>query len=330
MNIDTSLLLKLCSAFGPSGHEAGISKLIEEELKGFADEIYNDTLGNLIVHKRGSGRRVMLAAHMDSVGLIVTNIADGFAYCSAIGGISPSYSLSGYVRFESGVRGVLMCGTKIKRADLKLADMFIDIGAKDNKEAENLISVGDVCVIEHEGFVQNGRVFSNCIDNRIGCFVLIEAVKRMKKTDNDVYFVFTVQEELGLRGARASSYGINPDVALSVDVMTAADTPDSSGNSLKLGEGAGIKVKDGSIITHKDVRDALLDTAVECGAKYQMEAVSSGGTDGGAIHVSRAGVKTGGISIPSRYTHSAGECIDLSDVEAAIAIVSGFASSKLL
>jgi len=326
MNIDTSLLLKLCSAFGPSGHESQISEMIADELKDFADEIYNDTLGNLIVHKKGMGKRVMLAAHMDSIGLIVTNIADGFAYCAPIGGVSPSYALSTYVRFESGVRGVFMCGTKTKRTDLKVSEMFIDIGAKDNEEAEKLISVGDVCVMENHGFVQNGRVFSNCLDNRIGCFVLIEAMKQMKATDNDVYAVFTVQEELGLRGARASSYAIDPDVAVSIDVMTATDTPDSSGNSLKLGGGAGIKVKDGSIITHKDIRDSLIDIAKEAGVKYQLEVAASGGTDGGAIHQTRAGVKTGGISVPSRYTHSSGESIDLSDVEAAIVITAGFAS----
>ncbi|MBQ3379827.1 MAG: M42 family metallopeptidase [Clostridia bacterium] len=326
MNIDTSLLLELCSAFGPSGHESGISELIASKLRPFSDEIYSDALGNLVVRKKGAGKRVMLAAHMDSVGLIVTNITDdGFLYCAPVGGVSPFYALSGYVRFENGTRGVIMCGTKTKRAELKISDMFIDIGARDDKEAQKLVSVGDACVVEHEGFVQNGRVFSNFLDDRIGCFVLLEAFKRLKETDNDIYFVFTVQEELGLRGARAVSYSIEPDVALSVDVMTAPDTPDSSGHGLKLGGGAGIKVKDGSVITHREVRAALCDIAKEKGVKYQLEVAPSGGTDAGAIHQSRAGVRTGGLSVPSRYTHSAGECIDIADAEAAISLAAEFA-----
>ncbi|MBR2743174.1 MAG: M20/M25/M40 family metallo-hydrolase [Clostridia bacterium] len=329
MNIDTSLLLKLCSAFGPSGHEGGISELIASELRGLADEIYTDALGNLVARRKGAGKRVMLAAHMDSVGLIVTNITeDGFLYCAPVGGVSPFYALSGYVRFESGVRGVIMCGTKTKRAELKLSDMFIDVGARDEKEAAALVNVGDACIIEHEGFIQNGRVFSNFLDDRIGCFVLIEAFKRLKETENDVYFVFTVQEELGLRGARAVSYAIAPDLALSVDVMTAPDTPDSSGHGLVIGGGVGIKVKDGSVITHREVRMKLTDIARECGIKHQLEVAPSGGTDAGAIHVSRAGVKTGGLSVPSRYTHSAGECIDLADAEAAISLLSEFAARQ--
>ena len=327
MNIDTSLLLKLCRAFGPSGHENAISELIASEAAPYADEIYTDALGNLVVRKKGTGKKVMLAAHMDSVGLIVTNITeDGFLYCAPIGGISPFYALSGYVRFESGVRGVIMCGTKTKRAELKLSDMFIDIGARDAAEAEALVSVGDVCVVEHEGFVQGGRVFANFLDNRIGCFVLLEALKRIKKTDNDLYFVFTVQEELGLRGARAVSYSIAPDVALSVDVMTAPDTPDSSGHGLKLGSGVGIKVKDGSVMTHREVRALLCGIAKEKGINHQMEVAPSGGTDAGAIHQSRGGVKTGGLSVPSRYTHSAGECIDVSDAEAATELLAEFAA----
>ncbi len=324
MNIDTSLLIRLTSAFGPSGHEGAVADIIENELRGYADEITRDALGNLVVHRRGTGKRVMFAAHMDSVGLIVTNIEDGFVRVSPIGGISPTAALSQHVQFENGAQGVLMCGPKAKRGELKFADMFADVGAADNEEAQNLISVGEAAVISPRSFISNGRIFSNHLDDRTGCLVLIEALKRMETTDNDVYFVFTVQEELGLRGARAIAYTIAPDIAVSVDIMTAGDTPDPAQTSLKLSKGAGIKVKDSSVITSPQIRRSLIEAAEACGAQYQME-VGGGGTDAGAIQTARGGVTVGGISIPLRYTHSGAECAALSDIEAAVKIVSKFA-----
>ena len=190
------LLERLTQCTGVSGREAAVAAVIEEEVKRFADEVYRDALGNLIAHKKGNGKRIMLAAHMDEIGVAVTYIDDnGFLRFSAIGGLYIKRLLNRRVVFENGVVGVI--DTESDNRDLKLSKMYIDIGASGKKEASELVAVGDMAAFEG-GYVQNGDiVMSKALDNRAGCYALVRALQRVSG-ENDLYFCFTAQEEVGL------------------------------------------------------------------------------------------------------------------------------------
>ncbi|HOB20928.1 MAG TPA: M28 family peptidase, partial [Candidatus Atribacteria bacterium] len=223
------LLELLTGTYGPSGSEEDIREVIEKEVREYADEVYTDALGSLIAVKKGKGRKVMLAAHMDQIGLIVTGIDDnGFLRFSNVGGISPFNVIHRKVRFQNGVTGVVSYETELEDIrNLKLGKMYIDIGAKSKDEAKALVNIGDVAVYDAPMAVCGDRVTGCAMDDRAGCAVLVETLKRVRKTDHELYFVFTVQEEVGLRGARTSAYGIMPDIGISVDVTLTGDTPKS-------------------------------------------------------------------------------------------------------
>lgn len=320
------LLKQLTQCFGPSGREEKISDLIANEAKAFADEIYTDALGNLIVHKKGDGKKLMLAAHMDEIGVAATFIDEkGFIRFSSIGGVYVKRLLNRRVVFENGTVGVI--DTEDGNKDLRISKMYIDIGAKDKQSAEKLVSVGDMAVFDG-GLVMSGdTVISKALDNRIGCYVLLEVLKAYKGT-NDLYLCFTAQEEVGLRGAKAAGYSVFPDYALAVDVTDTGDTPNCPKMAVELGKGACVKVMDRSIICHSEIRSLLIELAKDKGIPYQLEVMTDGGTDAGAIHTSRSGVKTGGVSIPTRYIHSPSEMVSMEDVNAAIKLIKEFCEYK--
>lgn len=317
------LLKRLTACDAPSGCEKGITNLIKTEVEGVADEVYTDALGNLIVHKKGSGKRLMFAAHCDEIGIIVTFIDEkGFLRFADVGGLYLRNLVNRKVRFENGIIGVI--GTEEENEKRSMSKMYIDIGENSREEAEKLVSVGDAAVFVGDFFVQGSNVISKALDNRAGCYVLIEALKRVK-SENDLYFVFTTQEEVGLRGARTAAYAINPDYALSVDITDTGDTPKCPKMAVKLGEGAAIKVMDYSVITSREVREALIELAKENDVKYQLEIMTEGGTDAGVIHFTRGGIKTGGISIPTRYIHSPSEMISINDLNSCTELLVLFA-----
>lgn len=315
MNFNSELAKKLVNIYSPSGDENNIREFIKDEIKDFVDEVEIDSLGNLIARKKGKGKKIMLAAHMDQIGLMVTDIDDkGFLRFTNIGGISPVLSLGQKVIFKNGTVGVIFAEPVDNIGKLKLENMFIDIGVLNKEEAEKKVSIGDICVYE-SGFSENDNViFSKCLDDRIGCFVLIETLKRVKNSDNDLYFVFTVQEEVGLRGARTSAYKINPDLGIAIDVTSSGDTPKAKRFAVSLNKGTAIKVKDNSILTHPKVRELMTEVAEENSIPYQMEVLEFGGTDSGAIHLTREGIPTGAISIPTRYVHSTVEMSSKKDI----------------
>lgn len=316
------LLRKLSLFNAPSGREAKIADFIKNKVKDFADEVYSDSLGNLIVHKKGSGKKIMLTSHMDEIGIVVTYIDEnGYLRFSDVGGLYTKYLAGRRVVFENGTEGVVF--TEPKNDKNALLKMYIDIGAKSQEEAEKFVNVGDMAVFCGEFIQQNDVIIGKALDDRAGCFALIEALKRVK-SENDLYFVFTVQEEVGLRGARTAAYAISPDIALAVDVTDSGDTPKCDKVAVKLGYGAAIKVMDYSVICDKDVKETLISLAERENIKYQLEVMTEGGTDAGVIHFSRGGVKTGGISIPTRYIHSPSEMINKDDLEAVIKLITAF------
>ena len=320
------ILETLNRTHGPSGDEGGVRAKIEELARPYADEMITDTLGNLIVHKKGDGPRVMLAAHMDSIGFIVTHIEkEGFLRVGRLGGIAPKEAAYSAVRFKNGVRGVFVPEEKAEFGRLKLDECFLDIGAKDEADAKKLVQVGDTCVYDGPVRVQGSRVTAPYLDDRIACAVLLCALERIEKPACDLYLVFTVQEEVGLRGARTAAWWAEPDVGIAVDVTDVDDTPGSEkSGTAQLGRGAAVKVMDSSVICHPEVVARLEELARREGIPVQRDILRTGGTDAGAIHTTRLGVKAGGISIPCRYIHTPAETADLQDAKACVRLVTAF------
>lgn len=325
------LIQVLNAAHGPSGDEGGIRELIANLARPYADEVTSDTMGNLIVRKLGKGPKVLFAAHMDSIGFVVTHMEkEGFLRVGRLGGISPKEAVYTPVRFKNGVRGVIAPEEKAEFGKLKLDECFLDIGAKDQEQAKSMVQVGDTAVYDTSVF-QNGRkVISPYLDNRISCAVLLSALERIQACPNDLYFAFTAQEEVGLRGAKTAAWSVDPDYGLAVDVTDVDDTPGSEqSGTVQLGKGAAIKLMDSSIICHPAVVEQLEAVSKAHAIAVQRDIMRAGGTDAGAIHTTRIGVLTGGISVPCRYIHTPVEMADLDDAEACAKLVAAFAQSDL-
>ncbi len=323
------ILEKMTQINSPSGCEGEIRDYISSQIGKYCDEVSVDAMGNLIAHKKGSGKKIMFAAHMDEIGIIATDIDDkGFIHFSSIGGLNLPNLVNLRVRFANGVEGVIGAKEEAFKEKASLDKLYIDIGCGGKKETEKIISVGDSAVFVG-GFAQNGdRIISKALDNRAGCAVIMKAMSEIGETDNDLYFVFTVQEEVGLRGAKTAAFDIQPDIAVAVDVTDTGDTPDAPAMAVELGKGTAIKVMDRSVICDADVRTKMIETAKENRIPYQLEIMTDGGTDAGAIHLTRAGVKTGGISVPTRYIHSPSEMASIKDIEESAGLMYNLATAK--
>jgi putative aminopeptidase FrvX len=315
------LIKRLTEEYGPSGSEGKVNEMIKQEIAPYVDEVKFDKLGSLIAVKNGSGAKVMLAAHADEIGLIVTYIdKEGFLRFDTIGGVS-IFRLTGMrVVFADGLIGVISA-EKGDPASAGVDKLFIDIGVASKEEAESKVSIGDFAVFRQDCVDLGDRVVAKAMDDRIGCVVLVEAAKRLKDSPNEIHFVFTVQEELGLRGATASAYSVDPDIGIAVDVTRTGDTPESSIMDVSLGKGPAIKVKDSGIIANPRVKDLLVQTAKEQNIPYQFEVLIGGATDAASIEKTRGGVPSGVISVPSRYVHSPSEMVDINDVENSIKLL---------
>ncbi len=228
-----------------------------------------------------------------------------------------------------GVRYVVKCSDPagpVRRLD----KMYIDIGARNRKEALALVAVGDVA-----GFCQpcrflGDRVLAKSMDDRIGCAVLVEVLRRLKRSPHHLWFVFTTQEEVGLRGATTAAFDVTPDLGLAVDITGAFDVPEEKPKLPSvLGKGAAIKLKDAGILAHPAVKDLLIDTAKKRRIPYQLDILETGTTDGSAIYKTKSGIPTGVVSVPTRYGHSASEMVDLGDVRAVVDLLVAFLSRDL-
>ena len=317
------LINKLTKTFGVSGNEEDIRKVIRQEITGYVDEIKQDALGNLIAIKKGTQKKIMFAAHMDEIGIIVTHIEDnGFLRFSVVGGVDYKLELTSRVKFNNGIIGVVYFEEKVnKNKNIETNRYFVDIGAKNKEEAMKMISVGDTASFVSNFIVQNDRIISKALDDRLGCAVLISLIKENIKTDNEIYYVFTVQEEVGARGAKVCAYDIKPDLAVAVDVTDTGDMLNDNHMAVALGNGVAIKIKDRSVIAHPVVKDLLINKAKENDIPYQLEILEYGGTDAGSIHLVDKGVITGGVSIPTRYIHTVSEMADVSDIENAVKLL---------
>lgn len=312
------LVLDITGIFGPSGDEELIRNFISELVSEYADEIKTDALGNLIVHKKGPGKKIMLAAHMDQIGLMATAVEEsGYVRFAPIGGVSPSTLVNQKVVFKNGVIGVVSMEGKDCTANGPISKFFIDIGTGSREETEELISPGDNCIFYAPAVeLANDIISSPYLDNRVSCAVLIEVLRSLKTLQYDAYFVFTTQEEVGLRGAKAAAFGIMPDLGIAIDVTGTGDIINPAHiMSVKLGAGPTVKIKDASVICSPMVRRLLEQTAEKHQIPYQPEILEYGGTDTASIQLTGAGIPAGCISIPTRYIHSMSETCSMSDVE---------------
>ena len=319
---NSELMKKLSDCFGPSGREKSIRQMIMDEIKEFADEMTIDPLGNLIARKKGSGKKILFSAHMDQIGLIITHVDEkGFLRFANVGGLNAKELLGLRMVFDNGLEGVI-CQEELKdKEKLTTSKLFLDVASTDKEFIKKNFLIGDMCVFKSDYYETKDCVICKAADDRTGCYVLIEALKAHPETDNDVYYVFSVQEEVGCRGAKTAGYSIDPELAIALDVTATGDTPDGIKMDVKLGGGAAIKLKDNSLITHPDVKDLLTDLAEKNSIRYQYEILEFGGTDAGPIHTSREGVPSGVISIPSRNLHTSGEIFNKADVEECIKLV---------
>jgi tetrahedral aminopeptidase len=308
---------RLVEAWGPSGAEHRVRALIEQEITGLADTIHTDALGNLIALKKGSGggSKVMLSAHMDEIGVIVSWIDEkGFVRINPIGGVRPLYEVMGRVEFENGTVGVIGM-EKMEKPDQvpPFEKLYVDVGASSREDCPVQIGdFGNFC----RSMVETGdHLTSKAMDDRIGCAVLIQAMRDLDATPHDVYFCFSSQEEVGLRGATTGAFGISPDVGIAVDVTGAGDTPEPQLKmATELGAGPAIKVKDGGMLATPWVKEWMVRTAEANDIPYQLEVLAGGTTDARAIQTTQAGIPAGCLSIVTRYIHSPSETVSYSDV----------------
>ena len=309
-----------------SGREDHIRGVIAELMLPLCDEVRTDAMGNLICLKRGSAsnpRRVLLCAHMDEIGFIVTFIEEnGMLRAAPMGGISYAAAVFSQVNFENGVKGVLVPEGDVPSGKTPTADKcVIDIGASSAREAARRVRVGDTCaLVPYLTRLNGNRVVGRPLDDRIGCACLVKLAERMSAPADDIYYVFSVQEEVGCRGAKPAAFGIAPDLALIFDVTATGDAQGAKPMAVKLGGGVAVKIKDNSVICHTGLVQELLDTAKEKGIPAQCEILTFGGTDTSAVQMTGLGCRAGALSLPSRYIHSGVEMIDLRDANAAVAL----------
>ncbi len=324
-------LKAMLAAFGPTGQEGQVAEEVKALLQGKVDSMKMDAMGNLIVEKKGqeNGKVLMFSAHMDHIGLVVTDIEEsGYLRVTNVGGVSLEMSKTRHVVFGNGVQGVVVCQpTKGETAGMQ--HLFVDIGAEDKADALTKVNLGDVCVYAPDFFrLGEHRVASPAMDDRCACALLAELLLQTENPVNTIVGVFSTQEEVGMRGAKTAAYQVAPDYGVALDVTAWGDTPETKLPAIKLGAGAAIKFMDRSHIATPCVRDALIAAAEKARTPYQREVLPFGGTDGAAIQHSRGGVPAGTLSIPCRYVHSACEVIDMRDMESGLAILKEFVNTK--
>jgi putative aminopeptidase FrvX len=330
------LLKKLSEATGVPGYEGPIRRVILDALAGHVDAVDVDVLGNVIAHKAGKGPVVALAGHMDEIGFLVCHIEEktGFLRIQPLGGFDPVTLVAQRVVVHAQGGDLMGCiGRKPihiltddeKKKPVDIADLFVDVGLA-SEEVAARVALGDVVTMQQE-FVQYGDIVSGkALDDRVGVYVAIEAMKRVKKLGCDLYFVATTQEEVGVRGATVAGYRIHPQISIALDVCIAADMPGVSDKDQisQMRKGVAISLKDARSISHPGLVRAFRELAEKRKIPYQVTLSSRGGTDAGAMQLARDGSAAITLSIPTRYVHSVVETVHVDAIDAAIRLLTAF------
>lgn len=337
------LLQQLSDAFGPPNDETDVKTILRQELSEYTDQITEDTLGNLFFSLNGNTKypRVMLAAHMDEVAFMVTHIeATGFLRFHTLGGIAPHVMPGQRIRLRGNQGPVLaVIGTKpphiMSDEDRKklvpLDDLFMDIGANSESEVKSKgIDIGTVGVFDVKfQDLGNGYLLGKAFDDRVGCAVMVQVVKKLHKLNRQVVAVGTVQEEVGLRGARVAAWQVDPQYGLALEGSFTADVPGSQPHqiSAKLQSGPVIAIADRTTLTHPTIFNTLIQVGKQHKIPYQFKKIPRGGTDAGAIHLTKAGIPSGTVAVPCRYIHGPASILHISDYENTIQLVTHFVKS---
>lgn len=319
---------------GVSGREKPIAAYLAAAIAPYVDTVETDNLGNVIAHRkadRPGAKKLMLAAHMDEIGFIVTHITkEGMLKVGTMGYIDFVASAYTEVVFANGVRGVLVPDAKTKAADFAADKFVVDIGAVDEADARTKVQIGDTATFANGISVLSGdRVCGHPFDDRVGCLCVLLAAQRTTARVNDTYFVFTVQEEVGCRGARPATFRIAPDYGVALDVTDTGDSYGAEPMAVKLGGGAAIKLKDNSVLCDMDFVAKMQEIAKGAEIPYQMEILTAGGTDTCEMQTAAGGAVVGAISIPTRYVHTACETMDMRDVSASVALAAAIVETPL-
>lgn len=314
-----NMMKKFLNAFSVSGSETELARVIADELSSFGDAVSVDAMGNLTIFKKGrdSSKKLMIASHMDEIGFIATDIDDsGLIRVAPVGGINAVASSYQRVRFANGTNGVLVIEDGCKTADIANDKLFVDIGASDGKKAEKKVAPGDVCaVVPMIQKLSAKRYAAKACDDRICCVISAWAALNAKSFAYDTYFVFTVQEEVGCRGAKPGSFTVMPDYAIALDVTPCPAVGNPNHLTVKLGKGAAVKIKDSSVICSPKMVERLTELAKEDKIDYQYEILQYGGTDTSQMQTAGAGSAAVCISLPTRYVHTPVETVDTDDMK---------------
>ena len=330
------LLKRLSEAHGASGYEAPVREIVVEALRGVVDSIDVDRLGNVIGHKRGEGPVVAVAGHMDEIGFLVSHVdgETGFLRIQPLGGFDPVTLVAQRVNVHAkdgilpgciGRKPIHILTDEEKKKPVKIEDLFVDVGLGADAVAER-ISVGDMVTLR-QAFMEYGDIVSGkTLDDRLGVYVGLEAIKRANKLGCDLYFIASTQEEVGLRGAHVAGYRVNPDISIALDVCIAADMPDVPERQQisRLGAGVAISLKDARSISHPALVRAFRKLAEERDIPHQITLAERGGTDAGALQLAREGSAAITLSIPTRYVHSVVETVHVKDIQATIDLLAAF------
>jgi len=321
-----SLLQRLTETFGPSGYEDEVRKTVRTEVEPLADEVTVDGLGNLIARRHAAKKaqttkKIMVAAHMDEIGVIASHVdKNGFVRFAPVGGVLRRYLPGGRVRFMNGTQGIIGFDSMECVNELPALDkIYIDVGATSPEDCP--VNVGDVAAFDRPYSDLGTRLVAKSLDNRVGVLVAIETLRSLKSTPYDIYFVFTTKEEAGVSSVGTSAYGIDPDIGLTLAVVPSGDTPNSGRTEIGLGNGPCVKIQGADMISDPRVVKWIIEAAQKNKIPYQREVLPVGGSEAGAIQLTRAGVPSGSISIPVRYVHSPSEMVDVSDVQYAVKLL---------
>lgn len=327
------LLKKILSCAGVSGYEKEIAEILRAEFRKSCDKVEIDIFGNVIARKGRGKKKIMLAAHMDEIGLVVKHVTkEGYLHFIKIGGIDDRILPGQRVIIKTKKADTVgIIGTKPphlqkeedKNKPLKYEDMFIDVGLSTRQDVERRVAVGDAVIFEPSfGRLSDKLYYGKAVDDRVGCFALVKIMEKIK-VNAEVYAVATAQEEVGLKGARTSSFRISPDFAIAIDTTIAGDTPQikETDSSLRLGEGVAITIIEASgrgVIVNEKIKDLFIATAKANKIKYQVSILEGGMTDGAMIYMNREGIPTGVLSVPARYVHAPCGVFHLDDVNSAV------------
>ncbi len=338
MPLDLDMLRALTQTPGIASREDKVRDVVATYLGPLVDDLSVDALGNLIGHRKGSGGpRIAIAAHIDEIGFLVRHVDDnGFLRVQRVGGFDPrvlvAQRVQVHTRTGNSLPGVFQPASKPihlmqpgEAKDLKLEDLFVDLGMTGDVVKEQ-VRIGDMVTLDRNLIAVGDTVVSKALDDRLGVYVMIQAVMKAVDSTAEIFAIATTQEEIGLRGAQASAYNLDPDIAIALDVTIAGDIPGGTPDAhvTKLGAGTAIKILDSSQIANPRIVDHLRDLAEEHGIAHQLEILPFGGTDAGAFQTSRGGMATGTISIPTRYVHTVNEMAHVNDIQASVDLLAAF------